>query len=289
MKKVFTVVLIAVLLSGCSSKNMYSFLSNGDDVIFSGPGNVSYTYNDLYKSLKVSSADTIENEILLTIANGYEIDREELEKQAQDAIDLYVSLGYEDYLISYYGSLDAYKEIYVSNLILNELSKIYVKENYDTLKENDLPVKMQLASFASEEEAQKCIDDANSGSTFDMAAINNNSLNTPQSTVYTDSDSSLVYEVKEYLNSTDTTGVSSIIKATSMSKDDDGNNVETYTYYVLNIESRDPDEFKEDYINLAATNTSMDTVNEYFFSSHELKFFDQDIYEIMSEKYEEMK
>ncbi|MBO4918726.1 MAG: hypothetical protein J5365_01070 [Erysipelotrichaceae bacterium] len=289
MKKAFTLIFVVLFLSACSSKNMYSYLSNGDDVIFTGPGNVSYTYNDLYKSLKVSSADTIENEILLTIANGYEIDREDLERQAQEAIDLYVQLGYEDYLISYYGSLDAYKEIYVSNLILNELAKVYVNENYDTLKENDLPVKMQLASFDSVEEAQKCIDDFNNGSTFDMAAINNNSLNTPQSSVYTDSDSSLVYEVKDYLNSTDTTGVSSIIKATSMSKDDDGNNVETYTYYVLNIESRDPDEFKEDYINLAATNASMDTVNEYFFSSHELKFFDQDIYEIMSEKFEELK
>ena len=192
-------------------------------------------------------------------------------------------------MISYYVSLDAYKEIYVSNLILNELAKVYVKENYDTLRENDLPVKMQLASFASEEEAQKCIDDFNSGSTFDMAAINNNSLNTPQSSVYTDSDSSLVYEIKDYLNSTDTTGVSSIITTTSTSNDADGNDVETNTYYVLNIESRNADDFKDDYINLAATNTSMETVNKYFFTSHELEFFDQDIYEIMSQAYEELK
>ena len=288
MKKGLTIILTALLLSACSSKNIYSYLSNGDDPIFTGP-NVTYTYNDLYKSLKVSSGDEIENQILLSIADTYEIDREELENQAQEAIDLYVSLGYEEYLTSYYGSLDAYKEIYVSNLILNELSKIYVEENYTALKESDLPVKMQLASFDTQEDAQKCVDDFNGGSTFDMAAINNNSLNTPQSTVYVDSDSSLVYEIKEYLNSTDTTGISSIITATSMSKDDDGNDVESHTYYVLNVESRDADEFKEDYINVAAANASLETVNKYFLTSHELEFFDQDIYELMSGNYEELK
>ncbi|MBQ2657425.1 MAG: hypothetical protein IJF87_02505 [Erysipelotrichaceae bacterium] len=288
MKKGFTVILIALLLSACSSKNIYSYLSNGDDPIFTGP-NVTYTYNDLYKSLKVSSGEEIENQILLSIADTYDIDREELENQAQETIDLYVSLGYEEYLTSYYGTLDAYKEMYVSSLILNELAKIYVEENYETLKEGDLPVKMQLASFDTQEDAQKCIDDFNSGSTFDMAAINNNSLNSPQSAVYVDSDSSLVYEIKEYLNSTDTTGVSSIITTTSMSKDDDGNDVESHTYYVLNVESRNADEFKEDYISLAASNASLETINKYFFTSHELKFYDQDIYELMSGNYEELK
>lgn len=288
MKKGFTVILIALLLSACSSKNIYSYLSNGDDPIFTGP-NVTYTYNDLYKSLKVSSGEEIENQILLSIADTYDIDREELENQAQETIDLYVSLGYEEYLTSYYGTLDAYKKMYVSSLILNELAKIYVEENYETLKEEDLPVKMQLASFDTQEDAQKCIDDFNSGSTFDMAAINNNSLNSPQSAVYVDSDSSLVYEIKEYLNSTDTTGVSSIITTTSMSKDDDGNDVESHTYYVLNVESRDADEFKEDYISLAASNASLETINKYFFTSHELKFYDQDIYELMSGNYEELK
>lgn len=289
MKKTLTVVLIALLLSACSSKNMYSYLSNGDDVIFTGPEKVSYTYNDLYKSLKISSADTIVNEILLTIANKYEIDMESLEKQAQEAIDMYISLGYEDYLVNYYGSLDTYKEIYVSNLILSELSKIYVNENYESLKEKDLPVKMQMATFTSLEDAQKCIDDFNNGSTFDMAAINNNSQNTPQSTVYTDSDTTLAYDVKDYLNSTDTTGLSSIITVSEQSKDSEGNDVTTDTYYVLNIESRNADEFKDEYVELAASNASTDTVNEYFFSSHEIEFFDQDIYEIMSEKFEVLK
>ena len=288
MKKLLTVILITLFLSACSSKNIYSYLSNGDDVIFNGP-KTSYTYNDLYKSLKVSSADTIENLILLNIADGYEIDREDLERQAQETIDLYVSLGYEEYLISYYGSLDAYKELYVSNLILNELAKNYVRENYDSLKEEDLPVKMQMASFSTLEEAEKCIEDFNSGSTFDMAAINNNCLNTPQSTVYTDSDSSLVYDIKDYLNSTDTVGISPVITTVTPSTSDEGETVETYTYYVLNVESRNADEFKEDYIALAASNASMETINEYFFSTHELKFFDQDIYQIMSEKYEVLK
>ena len=70
------------------------------------------------------------------------------------------------------------------------------------------------------------IDEFNNGATFDMAALNNNSQEAAMERVYTDTDSSLVFEVKEYLNNTDTLGVSSIITSTSTTTDTQGNSTD---------------------------------------------------------------
>ena len=289
MKKIIVILFALLLLAGCSNANHYSSLSDGDEVIFSGP-NMTYTKNDLYKSLKVSSEDAIASDIIDKIALKLDgIDMESINKQADELIETYQSLGYESYIISSYGSLDAYRKSYVSTLLLSELSKAYVNEKFDELSAEKKPVKMQLASFANEDDAKKCIEDVNNGSTFDMAAVNNNAANAPQSAVYTDDDTSLVYEVKDYLNSTDTTGVSTIIVSTSSTQDANGNINENNTYYVLNVESRNVADFKDEFVDLLATTVSSDDVRNYFLSSHEIEFFDQDLYKIMTEAFEVLK
>ena len=290
MKKLLIVLFVLLLLAGCSSKNHYSYLSDGDEVLFTGPKNVSYTKNDLYRSLKMSSETALANEILDRIAMNLEdTDMEAIEADADLLIETYQSMGYESYIISYYGSLEAYRKSYISTLLLSELSKEYVKENYDTLIADKKPVKMQLASFSNLEDAEKCIEDVKNGSTFDMAAVNNNAANAPTSTVYTDDDANLVYEVKEYLNSTESTGLSTIIVNTTSGTDAEGNAADINTYYLLNVESRNTDDFKDELIELLAASVSTETVKEYFLSTHDIEFFDQDLYEIMSAAYEVLK
>ena len=289
MKKILSVLFVLMLVAGCTGSSSYSSLSDGKDLIFEGP-KTSFTKDDLYKSLKVSSTDAIVNDIMNNIALKYDIDMEAIEAEADEDINGYVEMGYESYIIAYYGSLEAYRDAYISSILLSKLAEQYVTENYDSMIEEDKPVKMQVASFNTLEEAEACIAEYNSGtSTFDMAALNNNSNEAPQSNIYTDDDSSLVYEIKEYLNSTDTVGVSSVITYTTTTTNDEGNNVDTNTYYVLNIESRDPDEFKDEYISAAAFKASSDSVKEYFLNKHEIKFYDQDLYDLMTSEYEGLK
>ena len=289
MKKIIIVLFALLLLAGCSNNNHYSYLSDGDDVLFTGP-NTTYTKNDLYKSLKLSNTSGISSDILDQIAMGLEgIDMEQINADADSLIETYQSMGYESYIIASYGSVEAYRKSYVSSLLLNELSKEYVKLDFDHLVEEKKPVKMQVASFASLEDAEKCIEDVKGGSTFDMAAVNNNADSAPVSSVYTDDDTTLAFEVKDYLNSNENTGPSSVIVNTTTTQGTDGTAVENNTYYVLNVDSRDVEEFKDDVITLLASEVSTDDVKDYFLSSHKIEFFDQDLYKNMSSLYEVLK
>ncbi|MBR3250971.1 MAG: hypothetical protein IKF80_04620 [Erysipelotrichaceae bacterium] len=290
MKKALSILLVLLTLSACANKDNKTKISNGSDVIFSGPNNVTYTRQDMYDAMKTIDADLIVDDILKHIAlKNDSINLDELNTQVDELIQMYQSMCYESYIIAQYGSMDAFKEYYLSQLMINELSKVYVLENYDKLVSEDAPVKMQMASFNELADAEKCIADVNNGSTFDMAAVNNNSTNTPQSNVYSDSDETLVYDVKEYLNSTDTLGLSSVITYTTSATGADGTSTETSTYYVLNIESRNVDEFKDEYIDLMAAKQDLATVKNYFLEKHEISFYDQDIYKLMSTEYEVLK
>jgi hypothetical protein len=289
MKKIIVLLFVLLLMAGCSADSHLSKVSEGETVLFKGP-NKTFTKQDLYKQLKVTDSGAITTDIMNKIAlASADIDMDKINADADELINTYKEMGYEDYIIASYGSMEAYKDSYISTLLFSELSKLYVKDNYDTIIGDDKPVKMAIASFDSEEEALKCIEDVNNGSTFDMAAANNNSINTPSTSVYSDSDQSLVYEVKEYLNSTDKTGLSTVIVNIATSTDADGNQTEKKTYYVLNIESRNADEFKDEYIELKAAETEAETVRNHFMSSHEIKFYDQDLYELMSSTYEVLK
>ncbi|MBO7677073.1 MAG: hypothetical protein J6S49_06130 [Erysipelotrichaceae bacterium] len=290
MKKVLSIVLVLMTLCACGNKGGQTRISNGADVIFKGPDNVTYTKQDMYDAMKTIDSQLIIDDILRHIALKNEnINIDDINSEVDELIEMYTSLGYEQYIISQYGSMDAFRQYYQSQLLVNNLGKVYVEENYDKLVADDSPVKMQMAIFADLAEAEKCIADVNGGSTFDMAALNNNSTNTPQSNVYSDADESLAYEVKEYLNSTDSLGLSSIITQTSSTVGADGTATETSTYYVLNIESRNPDEFKDEYLELMAARQDQATVRDYFLQKHNISFFDQDIYKLMSSEYEVLK
>ena len=73
------------------------------------------------------------------------------------------------------------------------------------------------------------------------------------------------------------------------STDDEGNPVDETTYYVVNIISRDVSEFHDEFVDTMSLSLDTDIVTDYFFNKHKIKFFDQDLYKLMSEEYEVLK
>lgn len=282
MKKILITLFALFMLVGCSSKG-YSQITNGDEILFKGP-NTTYTKSELYKTLKKASEESIENDIINKIAKNMNLDLSGVEQEADEMLELYKSMGYESAILAYYGSDEAFKQMYINDGIMSLLTGSYVDEKYDELIKEDKPVKLQLASFDNEESANKLIEDVNNGSTFDMAAANNGYSQDTSASVYIDSDD-LIIEVKQYLNETETTGLSSIITSTNT----DSTSTSTNTYYVLNIISRDAKEFLDDYKGVKKETLSTAVVKNWLFENHDIEFYDQDIYEMMKATYEVLK
>ena len=287
MKKILIALFALLMLVGCSSKG-YSKITNGDEIIFKGPDS-TFTKADLYKQLKISSEESIENDILRKIATNMGIDLSEIEKNAEDTVDMYKQMGYGQAIIAYYGSEEAFKQMNIANGVLTKLSEAYIDDNYESLIANDKPVKMQMVTFNDKQTAENFISDVKeNGKTFETAAIDNGYTTECPVSVYLDSDD-LSLNVKSYLNETADTGLSSLIVNTNSSTDADGNITNSDTYYVLNIVSRDVDEFKEDYKAVKLESLGSTAVKEYMMSNHDIKFYDQDIYEIMKAQFEVLK
>lgn len=283
MKKILLAMLALLCLCACTSKPEYSKLSDGEDVIYEANGK-AFTKNDLYKILKVSSKDAIETDILNKIAEDRGVDVALIKQEADEYVQMYIEYGYESYIISYYGSLEAFKSEYINGEVLYKLSYDYCLDKYDESVAADRPVLMQYAYFDDEETANKVIEDINGGADFEAACEGNGYTYDIPMNVYVDSDSTLPVEIKQYLNSTATTGISTIIPTTVSTQDADGNFNEKSRYYILNIESKNPDEFKEDYIALKQEGVDPDILTANLFSQYDIEYFDQDIYDMMNEE-----
>ncbi len=280
MKKLIVILLSVLCLTACSGKPEYANISNGNEVVFESP-NGSFTKGDLYKMLKVSSKDAVKTDIVNKIAELKNIDLEQLRKDAEDYAQIYIDYGYESYITSYYGSLETFIKEYINSEILYELAYDYCLEKYDETVAMDRPVKMQFAYFDEKEAAEKTVEDFNGGAEFDVAAKENGYLYDIPMNIFLDSDTTLPLEVKEYINSTETLGISTIIPVTKSTQDANGNIAETTTYYLLNIDSKNAEEFKEDYIAKKQEEVDPEMLTNLLMSQYEIEYFDQDIYDMM--------
>lgn len=286
MKKILVVLLTLIALTACSSKG-YSSITNSDDVIFKGPDG-QYTKAELYKSLKVVSEQPIVDDIVKKIATIEKVDFDQIDVEVEEEVQTVIDQGYEFYIQYYYGSIDTYKEIVKSAKLYEALKKNYAAEKYDETVVVDTPVKMQVAYFETEEECDNAIKDIGSGSTFDTAVLNNGFAGDPQVKVYLDSDD-LPIQVKTYVKEAKETGLSNKIVTTTTSTDADGKEVITSRYYLVNIVDKDVNNYKDEYITIKVSDVEDATLINYLFSKYDVKFYDQDLYEIMSKAYEVLK
>lgn len=287
MKKIIIILATLLMLVGCSNAG-YSKLNNGDDVIFKGP-NTTFTKQDLYKVLKISSADAIVQDIMIYLAQAYEFDMSDVEKEANDTYDYYKEMGLESYIISSYGTKDAFIKQYSYSGIIRKLTEKYFDDKFDTFSKEDKPVQLQYAYFTDLETANKFIEEVNASTTFETAAANNGYDSVVTPIIFVNDDLDLPAEAKDYINNNEATGLSTVIESSTSSQDKDGNIVTETKYYVLNILDRDINNFKEEYKTRKLENITQEDVIAYMLETHDIKFFDQDLYEIMSKAYEVLK
>lgn len=292
MKRIALALIALLLLVGCSSKEFssknYAQVSGGDEVIFTYPDGKNYTKQDLFNNLKnFDYSSTILSEICKKIGTAEGLDMEQFANDAEEYINNFKENGAE-YIITYYGGEKVMTDTFIATKIMEVFNERYVEENFDSLLAEDKPVKAQLASFDILEDAEKFIEMVNDGSSFEMAAAELGYGKEASPTVYVDSDE-LTLEVKDYLLNNSDNGLSPVLTTVKTTSDASGNSVETPVYYVLNIISRDINEFKEEYVTKASANIESDTILDYMFKKFDIRFYDQRTYEMMSKIYEALR
>ncbi len=290
MKKLSLVLIALLAFSGCSN-NHYSSVSDGDEVIYKDNSGKSYTKSDLYESMKSNDiTDSLKITLISKLANYEGVDMDSITSTVEESVNAMVEGGYEQFIISYYGSVDNYKRSYIGNQALNELAKNYVEADFDSYVESYNPYKAEIVYFDDKDSAQAVIDAVNSQeNTFEYACSENGYSEEVSETLYTDNDSDLPVDVKEYVLDEAEIGVSDIIEVATVTTDSDGNSNTTYRYYLVNLISKNVEDFRDEFVTKVVSDVDKDSIINSLLEKYNFETHDQRVYELLKDTYEATK
>jgi len=287
MKKILIVIALALILTGCKSGG-YAHVSDEKEVMFSIKGK-EFTKADLYDILHENMYDYCHTEMGKIIAELEGCDLEQLEKDADDYVNKLVE-QYGEIIINYYGGTDYFKTTYIDSELVSYLFDKYYDHFVEELDSQYKPVKMKTVYFTDLESAEKMKQLIAEGQTYEYAATSAGYTSEPTATIYTVKDS-LTTIVKEYGINAEEKGISDIIDATTTTTDTSGNETKTERYYIVEIVETDIKEMKDDFMTYLSNNeyVSTNSILSYFFTLHDVKFYDQKAYELFTSEYPGLK
>lgn len=290
MKKLLVILSCLFVLTACGSAH-YTTVSEGDTAIFTYPDGSSYSKNDLYTTMKNNDiTDLLTMRIVNKLAELEGIDVESIKSEVTESVNSMVESGYESFITSYYGSVDNYISSSVSNQALNKLSENEINNNFDKYVEDYAPYKAEIVYFDDKDTAQAVLDVVNNKeNTFEYACTDNGYEGEVSETLYTDSDSDLPVEVKDYVLNAENTGLSDIIEVSTTMTDSDGNSTVTPRYYLVNLISKNVEDFKDEFISKVSSDIDSDTTINTLLEKYGLEAHDQRVYELLKAKYEAVK
>lgn len=290
MKKIITLLLSLSLLTACGG-NHYSNVSDKDEVLFKTNDGTSYTKENLYEDMKANDVtDLLKISLIKKLASYEGIDADEVTTKVTESANAMVEAGYESFITSYYGSLDSYINSSIANELLTSLCENEINNNFDSYVEDYTPYKAEIVYFDNKDSAQAVIDAVNNvENTFEYACTENGYDSEVTSKIYSDNDTDLPVEVKEWVLNATETGVSDIIEVSTAINDSDGNSVLNPRYYLVNLESKNVEDFKDDFITLVENDMDKDSVINNLLAKYNLEIHDQRVYEMLSSTYEAAK
>lgn len=288
MKKILLIITCILLLCGCSN-NRKSVVENGDEVLFE-IGKTKYTKDDLYYDMLASAGSgSVLSELQNKIIEIDNIDTQSIKDDAEEYYNYIAQYG-DDY-VEQYGGKDAIIEMYMNYYIGDAITKNYINNNFDKYASENTPKQIQYVSFENEEDAKTLIKNVKEGNNFDAAAYDLGYTQDCTPVVYTATDlSNLNAQVSEYCTNTTSTGLSDVIVSSTTSTDEDGNEVSTPIYYVVNIVSVNPNDFKDDFMTLLINEGLVDPTEALnnAISQHEVNIYVQSIYDELSAQFESL-
>ncbi len=290
MKKILTVLLTLCVLTACGG-NHYSSVSDSDEIIFKSSDGTNYTKQNLYEDMKANDVtDLLKISLVKRLAQYEGIDIDSITSKVSESANAMVEAGYESFITSYYGSLDSYINSSVANELLTSLCENQINNDFDKYVEDYTPYKAAIVYFDNKDSAQAVIDAVNNEeATFAFACTENGYSEEVSEKIYSDNDSDLPVEVKEWVLNATETGVSDIIEVSTAINDADGNSVLNPRYYLVYLTSKNVEDFKDDFVTLVENDMDKDTVINSLLEKYNIEIHDQRVYEMLSSTYEASK
>ncbi|MDO4500185.1 MAG: hypothetical protein Q4B60_02810 [Erysipelotrichaceae bacterium] len=286
MKKLLVLLLALLLVSGCSKVNNTT-VTGGEEVLFSS-SKTTYTKADLYNDMLGNDiTDLLSNNLVKELAVLEGADLDTYVAEAQDYINDLKEQGYEYFISYYYGSEEAYIDSYVSFEASDMLLKNDVMANFDKHVEEYAPIQAEIVYFDEAAQANAAIDAVNAGKTFAFAASENGYSKEVYTSVYT-SKKTLPEEVRNYINENES-GLSGVIETATVVTDSEGNSTSTPRFYLVNLISKNVEDFKDDFVKTVIEDVDATTVINNLVKKHNVQIHDQRIYDLLSVKYEAVK
>ena len=291
MKKIVLLLLSAVMcltLTGC--KDAVANVSNPKETILK-VGKTTITKADLYQSMLADdSANAVINKALELIANAEIETTDEIKETAQATYDDYKqqieSMGSEfEETIKGYGfpTLEDFMNWCITQAKSTKLADNYIEEQWTTLVEESKPVKAKMIFVDGTSGLDEALADAKaalekikSGSSFDeVSAEYSDKAALATETLYVRSDSSLDYNVLQFL-----------LAATSPTLSDVITNKDTNGYYIVQVTNTNVEQIKDDFITKLKAGTDFtETVNKSYFQKHNFRIYDIGLYNTVKSVY----
>lgn len=303
-KKSFGLTIAALLVvAGCSS-NQTTTVSNSNEAFFT-VGDTTISKGDIYEYMKLQNLDSgiiamAETDLVNQLVPVTDEMNATVDERIAADKELY---GEETFntMINYYGFADeqAYRDAYLTNIQITELTKQYVEENWDAMIEQYNPRKAVVLAFVEEssnteetdttsegdeattskaqQDAQAAYEALSSGEKDLQTVIDEYNLTAdPEPVLYTTDDTSLTNLVRTYIQ-TNQVGYSTPVY-------DDSNG--TPTYYVVYLADIDPNNFKDEVLDeLASYNDVAEASDQYYLKSNGFFVYDQMILDALRTNY----
>lgn len=283
MKKIIVALLALLMIAGCSSNK------HTGEVIWKN-SKTTYTTSDLYDEIIDSTdvSNVVMSSILSTIAKNDGYDFETAKNEIEETYDYYITLLGEDATMSYMGTKEYFVQVSMLGSIIDYYVEKDVNDNLQSYIDKCRPYQAEIIYLESEDAAKAVKDAVSAGtSTFAYAASENGYTSEITKKVYTDG-SDLPVEVKELVLSVEDTGL--YTTKTSTFATNEGVTYETDRYYLVNIISRNVNDFMDEFVSEVKTNVvNEDSIINNLLVSNNVSLHDQKIYDYVSTKYSGVK
>lgn len=305
-KLVMALPLSLLIISGCGT-NQTTMVSNSNEAFFT-VGDTTITKGDIYEYMKMQNLDSGIIAMAETdLVNQLVPVTDEMNATVDERIAADKELYGEDTfltMINYYGFADeaAYRQSYLTNIQITELTKQYVEENWQEMMDTYIPRKAVVLSFVDSSsstsdttsddssddssEATTSVAQQNAQAAYEALSSGEKDLETiieeydlsadPQPVLYTTEDTSLTNLLRTYIQ-TNQVGYSTPVY-------DDSNG--TPTYYIVYLADIDPNNFKDEVLEeLASYNDVAEASDQYYLRSNGFYVYDQMILDALRTNY----